>query len=42
MPDVANLASPGSLTAILDALAAEVLRADALAAVQIVTLDAVK
>jgi signal transduction histidine kinase len=40
MADVANLASRGSLTAILDALAAEVMRADALAAVQIVTLDA--
>jgi signal transduction histidine kinase len=40
MADVANLVSQGSLTAILDALAAEVLRADALAAVQIVTLDA--
>ncbi len=40
MADVANLASQGSLTATLDALAAEVLRTDALAAVQIVTLDA--
>ena len=36
----ANLASQGSLPAILDALAAEVLQTDALAAVQIVTLDA--
>ena len=36
----ANLASQGSLPAILDALAAEVLKTDALAAVQIVTLDA--
>jgi signal transduction histidine kinase len=35
----ANLASQGSLPAILDALAAEVLQTDALAAVQIVTLD---
>ena len=40
MADVANLASQGSLTAILDALAAEVLRTDGLAAVQIVTMDA--
>jgi len=40
MADVANLASQGSLTATLDALASEVLRAGALAAVQIVTLDA--
>ena len=40
MADVANLASQRSLTAILDALATEVLRADALAAVQIVTPDA--
>ena len=40
MADVANLASQGSLTTTLDALAAEVLRAGALAAVQIVTLDA--
>lgn len=40
MADVANLASQGSLTAILDALAAEVLRDGALAAVQVVTLDA--
>src|ERR1700744_678581 len=36
----ANLASQGSLPTILDALAAEVLQTDALAAVQIVTLDA--
>ncbi len=36
----ANLASQGSLPAILDALAAEVLQTDALAAVQIVTLEA--
>lgn len=36
----ANLASQGSLPAILDALAAEVLQTDALAAVQILTLDA--
>src|SRR6185437_3440906 len=36
----ATLASQGSLPAILDALAAEVLQTDALAAVQIVTLDA--
>jgi signal transduction histidine kinase len=36
----ANLASQGSLPAILDALAAEVLQTDALAAVQIVILDA--
>jgi signal transduction histidine kinase len=36
----ANLASQGSLPTILDALAAEVLKTDALAAVQIVTLDA--
>ena len=36
----ANLASQGSLPTILDAIAAEVLQADALAAVQIVTLDA--
>ena len=36
----ANLASQGSLAEILDAIAAEVLQADALAAVQIVTLDA--
>jgi signal transduction histidine kinase len=36
----ANLASQGSLPAILDALAGEVLQTDALAAVQIVTLDA--
>jgi signal transduction histidine kinase len=35
----ANLASQGSLATILDALAAEVLRTDALAAVQILTLD---
>jgi signal transduction histidine kinase len=35
----ANLASQGSLTAILDALAAEVLQTDALAGVQILTLD---
>ena len=35
----ANLASQDSLTAILDALAAEVLQADALAGVQILTLD---
>jgi len=40
MADVADLASRGSLTAILDALAAEVLQTDALAAVQILTLDA--
>lgn len=40
MADVADLASQGSLTAVLDALAAEVLRTDGLAAVQIVTLDA--
>jgi len=40
MADVANMASQDSLTAILDALAAEVLRTDGLAAVQIVTLDA--
>jgi signal transduction histidine kinase len=36
----ANLASQGSLATILDALAAEVLHTDALAAVQIVALDA--
>src|SRR5690349_22715172 len=36
----ATLASQGSLPAILDALAAEVLQTDALAAVQILTLDA--
>jgi signal transduction histidine kinase len=36
----ANLASQGSLATILDALAAEVLQTDALAAVQIVALDA--
>src|SRR5579862_2944815 len=36
----ANLASQESLPAILDAIAAEVLQADALAAVQILTLDA--
>ena len=36
----ATLASQGSLPTILDALAAEVLQTDALAAVQIVTLDA--
>src|SRR5258708_4378581 len=36
----ANLASQGSLPTILDAIAAEVLQADALAAVQILTLDA--
>jgi len=36
----ANLASQDSLPAILDAIAAEVLQADALAAVQILTLDA--
>ena len=36
----ANLASQGSLATILDALAAEVLQADALAAVQILALDA--
>lgn len=36
----ANLASRGSLATILDALAAEVLQTDALAAVQILTLDA--
>jgi signal transduction histidine kinase len=36
----ANLASQGSLATILDALAAEVLQTDALAAVQIMTLDA--
>ncbi|MGH3209956.1 MAG: GAF domain-containing sensor histidine kinase [Trebonia sp.] len=36
----ANLASQGSLATILDALAAEVLQTDALAAVQILTLDA--
>lgn len=36
----ANLASQDSLPAILDALAAEVVQTDALAAVQIVTLDA--
>jgi signal transduction histidine kinase len=36
----ANLASQGSLVTVLDALAAEVLQTDALAAVQIVTLDA--
>ena len=36
----ANLASQESLPAILDALAAEVLQTDALAAVQILTLDA--
>ncbi|MEZ7002229.1 ATP-binding protein [Streptomyces sp. AD55] len=35
----AKLASEGSLTAMLDALAQEVLRADMLAAVQILTLD---
>ena len=36
----ANLASQGSLATILDALAAEVLQTDALAAVQILALDA--
>jgi signal transduction histidine kinase len=36
----ANLASQGSLPTILDAIAAEVLQVDALAAVQILTLDA--
>ena len=36
----ATLSSQGSLPTILDALAAEVLQTDALAAVQIVTLDA--
>lgn len=35
----ANLATQGSLTATLDALAAEVVQADALAGVQILTLD---
>ncbi len=35
----ANLASQGSLTAMLDALASEVVQADALAAVQILALD---